>query len=294
MERHQVLFVLKGDKISQFRMADGELSQITKKGIGQVPYDSASYWREWAEDNYFSKDGEDIFDALFLADRPGAFRNLPEWCISREHRTTWCIEQLESLASLWEMAFSVFLAGTEYSFGKQFGGVSSSRFYLSSSLGFAIPNLCILPLKDRIMLVSLEGTGKSEISINKSIAYQHSHLKDQLQQMMSELQAELDVKEDELAFVMIENEDEILTHKIENALGSTLKKIAQLKPLLDSYATELKKDASRLVDEYGVNFDDKSYMIANGGILQSDFSLLAYTMNSEDFLRHCTAKGLLA
>lgn len=294
MERHQVLFVLKGDKISQFRWADGELSQITKKGIGHVNYDSSSYWNEWSEDNYFSIDGDDIFDALFLADRPGAFRDLPEWCTSRKHRTTWNIELLEKLASQWEMAFCIFLAGTEYKFGQKYSRLSSSRFYLSSSLGFAIPNLCILPLKDRIMLVSLEGSGRSSVKIDKAIPYQQSHLKDQIRQMMTDLQSDLDVKDDELAFVMIENEDDVLTLKLENALGNTLKKIAPLPPLLDNYATELKKDASKLVDDYGINFDDKSYLLANGGIQKYDFSLLAYTVDCEKFLRHCSAKWLLA
>ena len=144
------------------------------------------------------------------------------------------------------------------------------------------------------MLVSLEGSGRSSVKIDKAIPYQQSHLKDQIRQMMTDLQSDLDVKDDELAFVMIENEDDVLTLKLENALGNTLKKIAPLPPLLDNYATELKKDASKLVDDYGINFDDKSYLLANGGIQKYDFSLLAYTVDCEKFLRHCSAKWLLA
>ncbi len=108
--------------------------------------------------------------------------------------------------------------------------------------------------------------------------------------MMTDLQSELDVKDDELAFVMIENEDDVLTRKLENALGNKITKIKQLQPLLDNYATELKKDASKLVDDYGINFDDKSYL----GSEKNDFSLLAYTVDCDEFLRHCSVKKLLA
>ncbi len=282
MEKHQVIFVLRNEQIAQYRYQDGGLAICTKKGLERIPYDPETYWNDWKEENYFSPEN-DVLDALFLSDSPDLFTSLPEWCFDKTKKTSWNLDSLESLASLWNVPFCVKFAGREQLFGKSQNSCKLI-LYLRFALKVALAKLCILPLKDRFIISEMKKKGERDNSIRHETEYQQSHLQEKLRQLKKEILDSYNLGESDLAFVLIANEDALLTKATEDALGNALVQTLPLESTLQQYMNDLKGDATLLVDQFGINFDDKSYLLKRNDLEKNDFSLLAYTVNYGDFM----------
>jgi hypothetical protein len=145
----QVLFMLRGGKISQWNLLRGKLVAVTVRGQHKVPYSAETanaYWGEWKEDNMVASG--DVYDAIFLSESPDDFGELPKWiCANSKDKSVWTIEQLSLLASEAEYKRTGLclvqgnvkrLIGTEKADG-------AIRLCVKSSLVFTLPKETVKP-----------------------------------------------------------------------------------------------------------------------------------------------------
>ncbi len=139
MDYHQVLFLLQGKKISQFRYHNGELDKEGQNRLLSIEYSAEIFWKKWEDVNQFGEG--DRLDALFLSDTPDAFvEGLPDWAMGNGlTKTKWRPEDLETLAGVLGTPFTIELAGEEFAFGQKIKGKDSLRLHFGApSLWFVV------------------------------------------------------------------------------------------------------------------------------------------------------------
>ena len=87
----------------------------------------------------------------------------------------------------------------------------------------------------------------------------------------------------EIDFIVIDNEDEIISNVMLEAFGQNVKKRISIEKLISEISASIGRDKKLHVSEYGINFDGKKYLIKNQQVVKEEFSLLAYSL-SDDML----------
>lgn len=87
----------------------------------------------------------------------------------------------------------------------------------------------------------------------------------------------------EIDFVVIDNEDEILSDVMLRAFGQSVKKRISIEGLIGEVLSNIGRDKKLQISEYGINFDGKKYLVKGKQVVKEEFSLLAYTL-SDDML----------
>lgn len=290
MTNHQVIFVLQNNKISQWTYRNGELKLCTKKGADKVNYEPSEYWREWKDENYFSAE-DDVFDALFLSDTPDSFGALPDWATNKHKKTEWTIEKLELLSQdvLFKSSQLIVIHwGMERKISKNSTNGRPIKLHLNSSLGFVMPRMCILLRKGHFYIMGLEEAPES-ISLERTIKYHRSHLTEKIKQIKDELVQGFNLLDDkELSFILIGNDDSVLTEQVASALGSQLSiSPLSLESFLIPYIDHLNEEPSLYINEFGVNFDGNNFLPQKGMLKKSEFNLFGYTVQNDQFMRFC-------
>ena len=280
---------MRNNKISQWLYRNGELKLCTKKGSDKVNYEPNNYWQEWQDENYFSAE-DDVLDALFLSDTPDSFAPLPDWAVNKHKKTEWTIEKLELLSQ--DVFFKssqliIVHCGIERKISKNSTSNQQVKLHLNSSLGLVVPKICILLCKGYFYITGLAKAPES-IAFEGKIKYHRSHLTEKIKQFKTELTQGFNLLDDkELSFILIGNEDSILTEQVASALEPQLSLSLPFESLFTSYIDHLNIDSNLYIDEFGVNFDGINFLPQKGILKKSEFNLLGYTIQNENFMKFC-------
>lgn len=85
-------------------------------------------------------------------------------------------------------------------------------------------------------------------------------------------------------FIMIASGNKVLNKAFQNALGDKLEKTIRLEGLLINCLKNLGQNHANCIDDFGVNYDGRSYNLKDGRLVESSFSLLAYTIMPKHIL----------
>lgn len=87
----------------------------------------------------------------------------------------------------------------------------------------------------------------------------------------------------EVDFIVVENEDQIVSKSVVNALGQSVKNLINIEGLMIKISEGIGRDKKLRIREYGINFDGKRYLFEDEKISKEDFCLLSYSL-SDDML----------
>lgn len=89
----------------------------------------------------------------------------------------------------------------------------------------------------------------------------------------------------EIDFVVIDNEDDIVSDAMIGVLDKSVKKRIPIMDLMSRALNSLGRDKKLYISEYGINYDGKKYIAGDQGIKKEEFSLLAYTLNDDMLIK---------
>lgn len=148
--------------------------------------------------------------------------------------------------------------------------------------------LYLLIGKDRLYLYEKNGNSFERLYIEGNSFYEYdiNNAKNSLEKLMQYLVDEynLDTKA-EIDFVVIDNEDKIVSEVMRQAVGEYEKQKYDIECLIKNVSQKLSRDKSLMIQRYGINFDGKNYLIDNDTIKKREFSLLGYTMQEDNLLK---------
>lgn len=89
----------------------------------------------------------------------------------------------------------------------------------------------------------------------------------------------------EIDFIVINNEDKIISEVMNKALEKHIKKIYDIEKIVENLLYKLNRDKKLYIDKYGINFDGKSYIIQKNKVSKKEFNLLGYTITDEQLIK---------
>lgn len=121
---------------------------------------------------------------------------------------------------------------------------------------------------------------------NPYFAYTVNNAVDYIQRFFSMIIEEYNLETvGEVDFVVIENEDRIITDAVSKAMGECIKKQLKIEELMLNVIARLGRDKNLCISEYGVNFDERKYIVTDGKINKDEYSLLSYTLNDDMLIK---------
>ena len=121
---------------------------------------------------------------------------------------------------------------------------------------------------------------------NSEYSYKLNNAKNDVDRLIKSLVNEYNMETSaEIEFVVIDNENTIYSETIEKALGEYVTKKNDLKQILTNIIKKLKRDNKLMIDELGINFDGKNYVMSNNKLIKNDYSLLGYTLQADDIMK---------
>ena len=89
----------------------------------------------------------------------------------------------------------------------------------------------------------------------------------------------------EIDFVVIDNEDEIISNVMLAALGQSVKRQISIENLMLEVLDSLGRDLKLHISQYGINFDGKKYLVKDKRVVKEEFCLLAYTLTDDMLIK---------
>lgn len=89
----------------------------------------------------------------------------------------------------------------------------------------------------------------------------------------------------EIDLIVIDNEDDIVSNAILNALGENVKERIDIEKLMLKVSSSLERDKKLHIFEYGINYDGKQFFVMNENIVKNEFSLLSYTLTDDMLMK---------
>ena len=85
----------------------------------------------------------------------------------------------------------------------------------------------------------------------------------------------------EIDFVVIDNEDEVISNAMLEAFGQSVKNRINIEKLILEVATSMGRDKKLRIFQYGINYDGKRYLIKDKSVVKEEFCLLSYTLTDD-------------
>lgn len=141
--------------------------------------------------------------------------------------------------------------------------------------------------RDKLYLYEKKGEEYSRqyIAGNPEFHYQINNVKQDVEKMMDILVEEYNLENrSELSFFLIGNSDPFITETVSRALEGYIAGLHELSRSLAEIIKRFSEDEKLLVKEFGINFDGVNYCLVNGEIKGTDYSLLGYTLQTDDLI----------
>ena len=122
---------------------------------------------------------------------------------------------------------------------------------------------------------------------NPEFEYEVNNARHDIEKMFELLVSEynLDSKA-ELEFSVLCDEDSVYNDVIERCIKEYICEKKELKQVLTELFQKLGKDEKIQIDNYGINFDGKHYMLKDGVITKGKFDLLGYTVSEDSIVKY--------
>lgn len=142
-------------------------------------------------------------------------------------------------------------------------------------------------VKKRVLVVYEKKNNSFErvyIGGNPDYSYSVNCSKEHISRLINSLVEEYNLDSiGELDFVVIENEDSIISASVLGAFGQSISNVVKIEDLINKVSKNLGRDQKLHISEYGINYDEKRYLVRGNELLKEDFCLLSYSL-SEDML----------
>lgn len=121
---------------------------------------------------------------------------------------------------------------------------------------------------------------------NSEFAYSVNSAKDYIEKILNMIVEEYNLDTiGEIDLIVIYNEDDIVSDAILNALGENVKERIDIEKLMLKVSSSLERDKNLHIFEYGINYDDKQYLVKNENVVKNEFSLLSYTLTDDMLMK---------
>jgi hypothetical protein len=90
----------------------------------------------------------------------------------------------------------------------------------------------------------------------------------------------------EVNFNIIDNEDKIVSNTVLEKFGVYVKTRIHVETLMIEILNSLARDAKLRILEYGINYDNKNYIMKDNGINKGEYSLLAYKLIDDKLIKY--------
>lgn len=150
-------------------------------------------------------------------------------------------------------------------------------------------NFYVVIKKDCLTLYEKNGNTFEKVYLggNPEYAYSVNSAKEHTEKFMAMIQEEYNLDSvGEVEFVVIDNEDEIVSDVMLKAFGKSVKEKIEIDKLMLDVSDALRRDKKMHISEYGINFDGKKYAVSNRKISKEEFSLLAYTLTDDVLMKY--------
>lgn len=115
---------------------------------------------------------------------------------------------------------------------------------------------------------------------NPEYSYSINSAKESVERFLNMLLGEYNLDTmGEIDFVVIDNEDEIVSEVMLGEFAQSVKKRINIMELMSKILDSIGRDKKLHISDYGINYDGKRYIFNNQKIVKEEFSLLAYTLN---------------
>lgn len=145
-------------------------------------------------------------------------------------------------------------------------------------------------LEKAIMSIYVRDNGSYEriyIEGNPEYTYDINCAKDSVEKLLFSLVNENNLESvGEIDLILIDNENKIVTEVMEKALKEYIKEKIQIDSLICKMSKKMSRDKKMYITQYGINFDGKNYICKGEKINKSEFSLLGYTVSSDELLKY--------
>lgn len=89
----------------------------------------------------------------------------------------------------------------------------------------------------------------------------------------------------EIDFVVVDNEDEIISNTMLEVFGENVKERIRIKDLMLKVSLAIGREKKLCIFEYGINYDGKKYLVKSGKIVKEEFSLLSYPLTDDMIMK---------
>lgn len=121
---------------------------------------------------------------------------------------------------------------------------------------------------------------------NSEFVYSVNSAKDYIEKILNMIVEEYNLDTiGEIDLIVIDNEDDIVSDAILNALGENVKERINIEKLMLKVSSSLERDKKLHIFEYGINYDDKQYLVKNENVVKNEFSLLSYTLTDDMLMK---------
>lgn len=121
---------------------------------------------------------------------------------------------------------------------------------------------------------------------NPEFHYQINNVKRDMKKMMNALVEEYNLENrSELSFLMIGNDKPQVTEAVGKALEGHIEKKYELNTIIYDIIKRFSEDKKLLVEDFGINFDGVNYCLTDGKVCKADYSLLGYTLQTDDIVK---------
>ena len=143
--------------------------------------------------------------------------------------------------------------------------------------------------RDVLYLYEKNGTNynRQYIEGNPEFYYQLNNMRNNIERLLQVLTEEYNLDSTlEITFVVIENDDPVVTEAVDRALERHISKQYDLSAIMPEIIKKMYVDGIPLIKEFGVNFDGRNYLLTNGKVNKCDYNLLAYTLNADEIIEY--------
>lgn len=142
--------------------------------------------------------------------------------------------------------------------------------------------------KNKLILFEKSGDNFERIHVegNPELAYDLNCVKEDVDKLLSFLKNEYNLDSvEEIDFVMIDNENKIISDILRKVLENHIKEIVNIEQLILEISQKLSTDPKLHILDYGINYDGINYLYQNGSVNKTDFSLLGYTLSADNLMK---------
>lgn len=145
--------------------------------------------------------------------------------------------------------------------------------------------------KNQIKIYNIENTSEPLYIAGKpEQEYQLRHAQDEIPQIIDELAREFNLEPQsddknpdkmiykDIKFILLENSDKFTNRVVEEILDSYIEQKIAIQEIIIPILDKLMLDKDTLVEQYGINYDGINYRYKGEECLESNFSLLGYTI----------------